>query len=96
MCQQAKLLDSDYIEHKKSTNFYNKQKKPPKNLPWFQYRVKYSTRLVYFSLSFLTSVHDFFQLFMNSAELILFIKIVILLKKNNVIRNIYALKIKIS
>lgn len=52
MCQQAKLLDSDYIEHKKSTNFYNKQKKKPKNLPWFQYRVKYNTRLVYFSLSF--------------------------------------------
>lgn len=34
MCQQAKLLDSDYIEHKKSTNFYNKQKKKtPKTYP---------------------------------------------------------------
>lgn len=33
MCQQAKLLDSDYIEHKKSTNFYNKQKKNPKTYP---------------------------------------------------------------
>lgn len=33
MCQQAKLLDSDYIEHKKSTNFYNTQKNPQKTYP---------------------------------------------------------------